>query len=357
MKRLFFILALITVTMTASAQYSGNKLTDNVSVGVQAGVTTPLDFNGTFPLNPTANVFLQKGITPNLAFRVNGGLLFGENHLDWSQTTVKAVNVGGDAVLNWGNIINGYKGEPRTIEFSTVTGLGWAHYYIDGVDANGNNFLTAKTGLDIALNVGKAKALQFVLEPQVIWNLTQNADNMPKFDKRFAQLGLTAGVVYKFKTSNGTHNFVKVRPYDYAEVERLNEQIKQISNSNKQLRSRNEHLTKELIAEKAKPKTVIKQENTNTMVNPAYILFEKSKYELNEDAKVTLNAIKTDKSVVVTGYASPEGTEEFNQNLSFQRAKAVADYLQSKGVKVSDIVGAGVAGQASNRVVVITQTK
>lgn len=343
MRKLILIFALIAGTVSASAQYVGNKLTDNVSFGIQGGVLTPLDFDDAFPLNPTVNIFVQKNVTPNLAFRVDGGVLFGENHFDWSQTTVKAVNVGGDLVFNLSNIFGGYKGAPRFVEFSTVTGLGWSHYYVDGLDAKGNNYLTAKTGLDIAFNLGKAKAWQFVVEPQVVWNLTRNAGNFPKFDQRFAQMGVTAGLVYKFKTSNGTHNFVKVRPYDYDEVKALNGRIKELHT--------------ELAEEKAKPKTIIQKEVVNNMTNPGYVLFEQGKAELTSQAKEYLETIKTDKAVIVTGYASPEGTADFNQNLSFQRAKTVADYLQTKGVKVSDIVGAGVAGQASNRVVVITPTK
>lgn len=341
MRKLFFILALITVTMTASAQYVGNKFTDNISMGVQGGVITPLDLDGTFPLNTTANIFVQKGITPNLAFRIDGGVVMGTNNLNWTETTVKTVNVGGDAVLNWSNIFGGYKGTPRIFEVSTVTGLGWSHYYLNGYDAENNNFLTAKTGIDLAFNIGKKKACQFVIEPQILWNLTGKGGSLPEFDKRLAQLGVTAGLVYKFKTSNGTHNFVKVRPYDYDEVKGLNDNINK--------------LRAQLLEEQSKPKTIVKREIINNMTNPAYVLFAQGSYELTTEAKSLLDTIKSDKALVITGYASPEGTTEFNQNLSYKRAEAVSNYLKAKGVKVRDIVGAGVAGGASNRVVVITE--
>jgi|GEM_PF-6896550 len=43
----------------------------------------------------------------------------------------------------------------------------------------------------------------------------------------------------------------------------------------------------------------------------------------------------------VYGYASPEGTEEYNFNLSLKRAESVAEFLRSLGVMVLKVEGKG----------------
>ena len=80
-------------------------------------------------------------------------------------------------------------------------------------------------------------------------------------------------------------------------------------------------------------------------------------FALNSDAltaesKAVLDNVKG--SVKVEGYASPEGTEKYNKELSQRRANVVAEYLRSKGVTVTDVVGCGVVGDTSNRVAVVT---
>ena len=73
---------------------------------------------------------------------------------------------------------------------------------------------------------------------------------------------------------------------------------------------------------------------------------------LTSDAKATLDNVSG--TVKVNAYASPEGTEQYNKDLSQRRANVVADYLRGKNVTVTEIVGRGVVGEASNRVAVVT---
>ena len=61
-------------------------------------------------------------------------------------------------------------------------------------------------------------------------DLTHGPGDAVQFGKQAAQLGLFVGLNYKFKTSNGTHNFTIVTPRDQAEIDALNAQINELRN-------------------------------------------------------------------------------------------------------------------------------
>lgn len=344
MKKIIFILTLFLSAFTVNAQTAvqTSKLLDNTYVGVQAGVNTPLSFNQMFPVNEYAGIRVGKNLTPVFGLNVDAGVTFNDhanghtngfvNHFA-SHAAVNTVNVGLNGTINLMNLFGGYKGSPRLFEVSTVTGLGWSHIYnkTTGItNTLDDDELVAKTGADFAFNLGKKKAWQIYAEPSVVWNLTNRTTDNVRFNKDHAYLQLLVGVNYKFKTSNGTHNF---KVYDIAA---MNEEI----NS---LRSK---LAK-------KPKEVVKTV-TNTIDNRTFVIFfAQNSDELTPTAKEVLDKISG--TVDVTGFASPEGTSEYNLKLSERRANAVADYLKNKGVTVDVVTGLGVQGKATNRVVIVNK--
>lgn len=344
MKKIIFILTLFLSAFTVNAQTAvqTSKLLDNTYVGVQAGVNTPLSFNQMFPVNEYAGIRVGKNLTPVFGLNVDAGVTFNDhanghtngfvNHFA-SHAAVNTVNVGLNGTINLMNLFGGYKGSPRLFEVSTVTGLGWSHIYnkTTGItNTLDDDELVAKTGADFAFNLGKKKAWQIYAEPSVVWNLTNRTTDNVRFNKDHAYLQLLVGVNYKFKTSNGTHNF---KVYDIAA---MNEEI----NS---LRSK---LAK-------KPKEVVKTV-TNTVDNRTFVIFfAQNSDELTPTAKEVLDKISG--TVDVTGFASPEGTSEYNLKLSERRANAVADYLKNKGVTVDVVTGLGVQGKATNRVVIVNK--
>ena len=117
-----------------------------------------------------------------------------------------------------------------------VGGFGWLHYYGHGWDYYPANYdtdaWTMKLGLNFDFNVGEKKAWTIQLKPAVIYNLSgigyesnRGVMNPGSLSRNSAMFELTAGVVYHFKNSNGTHSFANIRPYDQAEVDALNSQI------------------------------------------------------------------------------------------------------------------------------------
>lgn len=86
------------------------------------------------------------------------------------------------------------------------------------------------------------------------------------------------------------------------------------------------------------------------------VLFAQGSAVLTAEGKAALDAVDASNVTTVTGYASVEGDEGYNQRLSQARAQAVADYL---GLSGATVVGAGETTQfgddlASNRVVVLS---
>ena len=344
MKKIIFILTLVLSAFTVNAQTAiqTSKVLDNTYVGIQAGVNTPLSFNQMFPLNEYVGIRVGKDFTPVLGFNVDAGVTLNDhanghtkgliNHFT-SHAAINTINVGLNGTVNLMNLFGGYKGSPRIFEISTVTGLGWSHIYNKAAgitSVSDDDYLVAKTGADFTFNLGKKKAWQLYAEPAVVWNLTN--DNAVTFDKSHAYLQLLVGVNYKFKTSNGTHNF---KTYD-------------IGAMNDEINSLRAELAK-------KPKEVVRTvTNTVNVDNRTFVIFfAQNSDELTPAAKEVLDNISG--TVDVTGFASPEGTSKYNLKLSERRANVVANYLKNKGVTVDIVTGLGVQGKATNRVVIVNK--
>jgi flagellar motor protein MotB len=240
-----------------------------------------------------------------------------------------------NAVFNLSNIFKGYRGTPSTFEVSTVTGFGWLHTW-----NTSDNFLTAKTGLDLAWNIGKKKANSIVFTPAIYWNLNKIGDI--HMNKHNAQLALNVSFIHHFKTSNGTHHF---KTYDVGamigEIDRLNGALAECESREPEVR-----VVEKVVKEKEQ---VTVSAGTVKWVVP----FANGSAEISPEGEFILNQIGNDAIVDVVATASPSGTKEFNQKLSEKRAKAVSDWLTNRGVKVNSAVGKGV-DPVSGRTAVVT---
>lgn len=373
MKKFIFTLAIAmmaVISVNAQTATENSKVLDNTYVGVEAGVSTPLNFNSMFPVNPAVGVKLGKEFTPVFGLEVEGVAILSDNfyrdgvngsipaagafnvHKAGSiNTFVKATNVGLNGVINWSNLLLGYQGTPRFFEVKTNTGIGWLHYFghmptnVVGawMPTGKKNALTAKTAVDFAFNLGKEKAHTITVSPGVYWNL--NETGAVQFNKNFAQLGVMVGYTYHFKTSNGTRHF---KTYDVgamaAEIGHLNEEL----------------------AKKPKEVEVIKYVDRNNapatnafgnatgfcVTETVYFAFNSA--ELDARAKDALDKLGQNGVYVIDAYASCEGSTAYNLKLSQRRADAVKAYLESRGAKVDSATGHGVQfGTTTGRVAVV----
>lgn len=333
-KFILIFVAMFTFATSMFAQeqtnYTGSsKFTDNVSVTVQGGVLTSFDnfYSGHTAMAPIALIGVDKYVNPWFGVGVEARTLIGTGNGSYNtKTAFDWVNLSGYAKFNVLNMFN-YTGERRIFEPVVYTGIGWGHSTV----CLHANQATYRAGVELNLNLGKEKTWGIVLNPSVVWGgMSEN-----KLNKHDGSFEVTAGVVYHFKTSNGTRTFAKPRLYSQSEIDALNARIN------------------ELNSKQAVVKEVIKNTSVTNVVESTYIVtFAKSKSYLTDEAKKNLDKITG--TVVIEASASPEGTTEFNQKLSEDRANAVKLYLESRGVKVTKATGLGVVGNESNRIAIVT---
>ena len=349
MKKFILSLMVMLTVMLSSANaqiaYQKADFLDNVYVGLNGGVSSPLDFNSVTPFNAQAGVKVGKNWSPVFGTNIEGTAVFGDNHFADSHTFVKATYVGLNGTLNLTNLFLNYNPD-KVFETSLEAGLGWIHNYHTPTPTNIDghaNYLGAKTGVILAWNIGNNKAWQLYAEPSVYWNLSKT--DKIQFNKHNAQLAVSVGVVYKFKTSNKTHNFKVYNIYDYTSaLEEARDRIAALEAQNAELSKR-----------PTETYNVVKETNKETVVYSQDIFtvsFLQNSAELTQDAKNILDKVSASLPVKVIGSTSPEGSTRRNSELSVQRANAVAKYLKSRGVKV-----VSAEGNEHGRIAVVTVVK
>jgi OmpA-OmpF porin, OOP family len=318
MKKLMLMFALIvSACMCNATNYVGSsKFTDHVSVTLQGGVLTTFDnyFSGHTACAPIVVVGVDKYINPWFGAGIEGRTLIGNGKFN-SHTAFDAVNVSGYAKFN---ILNMFEYKYRVFEPVVYTGLGWGHQTCS--EYSPRNYMTYRAGLECNFNLNKSFAI--IVNPSVVWGDINNGI----LNKHHGNFEVTAGVVYHFKSSEGS--FKKVKPYDQDVIDLLNNRIA------------------ELKAEKSKTDTVTIPHfiTTTYIVNFAY-----NSSDLNDRAKAELDKIPANAIVVIEATASPEGTKDYNQKLSELRAVKVGEYLENRGIVVRSAEGTGVWDEASGR--------
>ena len=183
--------------------------------------------------------------------------------------------------------------------------------------------MTYRAGAEFNFNLGDDRAWGIVVNPSVVWNDLDNG----MLVKKNGSFEVTAGIVYRFKNSNGKRSFAKAHLYDAAEVAALNKKINELESR--------EPAVIEKIVEKQ-----VASIGTNVFVAP----FKFNSSELSDKCKSVLDNIAAGTTVVIDAYASsePKSSVKYNTKLSVERANAVKKYLESRGVKVTDTTGHGI---------------
>jgi len=102
--------------------------------------------------------------------------------------------------------------------------------------------------------------------------------------------------------------------------------------------------------------SVIRDGNNINLVMPGNITFPSNEHNLKTDFHDVLDSValvleEFDKTIiVVAGYTDSKGSDEYNQKLSEERAKAVGDYLKAKKIVEArfEIVGFGEKNPIAN---------
>lgn len=377
MKKIFMILMCIMTAFICNAQNSStmnyvgsSKFTDNWSFGVYGGVSTNLH-TWNKPQGGHVGLNISRTITP--IWFLEGQVQIGFNdlmNLKGHETHVCNGTVVDNAEsfamlgMNLTNAFLGYNGKPRVFEVSLMAGPGYGHgfdatgglmsaYFVDYKDA-----VLAKAQLKFAFNIGHKRAHSIVLSPSVVYNLSGTG----QFCSHHSVFNADLGYVYHFKTSNGSHYAKKAKLYDQSEVDNLNGQINSLRDELSNVKSENDTLRNLL-------KTT--NENVNTMHTEEVLNVIYPNINFKKASTVILNSDELDKlaeqiksngnKVDIFGYASVEGSEQFNQKLSERRAMMLKQELTKRGCKkyLGKAIGMGTTNKFStddlskNRVAIV----
>ena len=363
-KFIFMILAAICSIMTVSAQSQSNycgssKFFDNVSIGVVGGVETNLnDWNA--PQGAVAGIVLNKEISPIFGVTLEGNTNI--NGLrNWASdashfhcaNTFDGLSVYLTPRVNLTNALLGYKGSPRKFELEAVAGPGYGFWLHDEYNA-----LLVKAGLN--LNYNLSNAFTVTLRPAVVYNLDANNAH---FDTRNAVAQLSAGIVYHFKTSNGTRSFKKAKLYSQSEVDALNAKIKDLQSN---LETANKAVKTNVI----NTVDTVYTESPSSLGNVVSFTLNSAKVDetqmANLDNAVRILKENPDLKVTLKGYADKNtGSATYNKRLSVRRAEAVKKVIVDKyGIDTDriDVLGVGDTEQLYNdnnwnRVVIFVEKK
>lgn len=321
----------------AQRAYEGANLGDNWSIGIHAGVTTPLTHSAFFPnMRATWGLGIGKQLTPFFGMGVEAMTSINTTA---SKTAFDNTNVSLLTSVNLSNLFAGYWGTPRLFEIETVAGLGWLHYAQNG-DGDRNS-ISSKLGLNFNFNLGEAKAWTIGIKPALVYDLNACGERNVGFNANQAAWEITAGLKYHFRCSNGKHHISFAKLYDQAEVDALNEQVNNLRQTNVDQEAeltaanqRNAELEQQLADCKNQGPVIVTDTITSHKKTlESVVTFRQGGVSVVASQTPNVERIATylknhEKATVsIKGYASPEGKAEVNARIAQQRADAVKSLL------------------------------
>ncbi|WP_455004770.1 OmpA family protein [Capnocytophaga gingivalis] len=366
-KNILTLAAIITAAVSANAQetLSSSKFFDNWQVGVKGGGFSWTTHEA-FIKNTRATFGAEIGKQISPAFRLGVEGMAYVRPVQFDDATefgnfVDMSNVSLVGTVNLSNLIAGYKGTPRFFEVEGFAGLGWAHIYPQGADNRKApivlNGMTSQFGSNLLFNLGQSKAWGIKISPALIYfvdgvenRAESNSQNELNLTKSWTQV--TAGVVYRFKGSNGAHHFT--RPTNREELEALNKQLAglredlrgkdgQLSESQKRIAQLEKELQE---ARNKKPEVIERTVTKSKKTLESVVTYRVGKTNIEPSQLPNVERIATylkkypNSKVVIKGYASPEGNLEKNQKLAADRAESVKKILVSRYKISSDRIQA-----------------
>lgn len=321
----------------AQRAYEGANLGDNWSIGIHAGVTTPLTHSAFFPnMRATWGLGIGKQLTPFFGMGVEAMTSINTTA---SKTAFDNTNVSLLTSVNLSNLFAGYWGTPRLFEIETVAGLGWLHYAQNG-DGDRNS-ISSKLGLNFNFNLGEAKAWTIGIKPALVYDLNACGERNVGFNANRAAWEITAGLKYHFRCNNGKHHISFAKLYDQAEVDALNEQVNNLRQTNVDQEAeltaanqRNVELEQQLADCKNQGPVIVTDTITSHKKTlESVVTFRQGGVSVVASQTPNVERIATylknhEKATVsIKGYASPEGKAEVNARIAQQRADAVKSLL------------------------------
>ena len=346
-----FALGALTINAQTAVIESGG-FWDNWSMGIQGGATMKTSGAAFFKsARPVFGLTIGKQWTPILGTDIQG---LGYVNTTNSSTIIDATDVSLIGRMNLMNLFGTYDGMPNAFEIETVTGLGWLHHYSAG-DGDTND-LSARVGLNFNFNFGNDAAWTLGIKPAMVFNLTGDFPTRKLgFNKKHSNVEILFGLTYHFADADGNRHFAMVNAVDPMAIAAMNEEINGLREIVAAKDVELVGLADELLMvqnqlnECRAQQAAANGDTLNIVESVVAFRFNQSNVETSQMPSIehVANYLKNNPSVNVTinGYASPEGTEEYNLKLSQRRADAVKSILVDKyGIAASRIntIGHGI---------------
>lgn len=342
MKKIIITTALALGTVVAaSAQQAIEtpKFGQNWSIGINGGVTTPMNHGAFFgDMRPVIGLKVDKKLTPIFKVGAEGNFAINTSTVRGprSKTAFDDSYVGAYSAVNLFNLFGGYPGKTRPFDIEAQLGAGWGHRFETLV--KDYNYFGTKVGLNFNFNLSDYVTIN--ISPSILWDMTSSEvrRTTAAYDKNYANYNITAGVAYNF----GGNGFTVVKPYNQAEIDELNGRINELRGAvnaqeaeNSALKSANAGLNAELERLRNQPPTVVK-EVKNNLESVRYVFFKIGSSVIGADQQPNVEMIAAylnnhpGSKVIIKGYASKDGPEELNIRLANQRANSVKDALMKR---------------------------
>jgi outer membrane protein OmpA-like peptidoglycan-associated protein len=298
---------------------------------------------------PALQFGVGKWFTPGLGLRLQySGLKAKGYERNWSY-----MNLHADVLFNVSQMVMGYN-EQRVYNLIPYAGFGWAHAF----KSPHTNVFTLNFGLLQTFRLCSALDLQWEL-------FGMAAEN--RFDRRTTHrgldvmLGTTVGLAWKFPRRGFQHapDVNALVGLTAAQTAAINEALAQQIAQNNQLRAQLNQQAIPVVAEEV----VVSQ----PVPIPQSVFFAIGSAQLPPTAEVNLHSIaqfaqqNPGVTLQIQGYAdSDTGSAAWNEQLSRQRAQAVAQALEHLGVPAAQLSVSGQGGvdtltpPAFNRRVIIS---
>ena len=350
MKKTILLSVLALGALTINAQtvvVKGGGFWDNWSMGVQGGATMKMSGEGFFKsARPAFGLTLGKQWTPILGMDIQG---MGYVNTTNSSTMIDASDVSLIGRMNLMNLFAGYNGMPRPFEVETVTGLGWLHHYMTG--SGDTDDLSARIGLNFNFNLGEDAAWTLGIKPAVLFNLTgEYPSKKLAFNRNKANMEILLGLTYHFADEDGNRHFALVNAIDPLALAAMNEEINDLREVIVAKDVELVGLADELMVVQNQLNEARNKEMETTgqtiKILESVVAFPFNQSDVQTSQMPSLEHVANylkdnpDAKITVNGYASPEGTEEYNLQLSQRRADAVKNILVDKYGIAADRINA-----------------
>lgn len=339
------------LTLHAQTALMGTRSTDNWSVGVRLGGTTPLTHSAFWGgMRPAMGLELSKQLTPAFGFTLQG---MGYVNTTQSATAIDATDLALLGRFYLQNMVWGYRGYPRSFEWTPLVGIGWLRHY--EARAADRNDLSGRLGVDFLFHLDGDRRWSLGVRPMLVYNLTGDHPLAKvRFNANQAAWEWTAGLTYHFRGSNRERFFTWVPVLDVVEREELNQEVNRLRKVVQDQCEALQNSSKRMgwmmseLEECQGRLTQVDELGMPGSTPVASVIFRQGKSLIDDPQRAQVERVAQilkahpEVRLTVEGYASPEGPDEYNRWLSQARADAVKQLLVMEyGIESERIVAQG----------------